>query len=65
MKINQYELKKTHSKYANINITLHRSYSTARSYSTSNYPTPLHIFTITNLHDKKTILFRRNFLSKK
>jgi hypothetical protein len=60
MKINQFQLIKTHSK--GTNFTLRRSYSTS---SSSNVDLPIPILTITDLHDKDSIPSKRNLLSKK
>jgi len=60
MKINPFQLIKTHS--TSTNFTLRISYSTS---SSSNVDLPIPILTITDLHDKDSISSKRNFLSKK
>jgi hypothetical protein len=60
MKINPFQLIKTHSR--STNFTSRRSYSTSSSSSVDLF---FHILTITNLHDKYSISSKRNLLSKK
>ena len=62
MKINQSQLKTTHSRNANLNFTLRRSYSTLSS-SKLDIPTP--VLTITNLQDKNNIFSKRDLLLRK
>lgn len=59
MKINQFQLIKTHR---STNFTLHRSYSTS---SSSNIDIPIPVLTITDLHDEDSISSKRNLLSNK
>jgi hypothetical protein len=62
MKINQFQLKKTHSRNANLNFTLRRSYSTS---SPSKLDIPIPVLTITDLQDKDSIFSKRDLLLRK
>jgi len=56
MRLNQFQLKKTHS------FALRRSYSTS---SSSRVDTPIPILTLTDLQDKDYLFSKRELLSKK
>ena len=66
MRLNQFQLKKTHSCNANSSFILRRSYSTS---STSKVDIPIPILTLTDLEDKDYIFSKRDlpffFLDKK
>jgi len=62
MRLNQFQLKKTQSRYANFSFTLRRYYSTS---SSSNVDRPIPILTLTDLQDKDYIFFKRELLSRK
>jgi hypothetical protein len=61
MKTNQFELKKTHSRNANLNFIFRRSYSTS---SSSNLDIPIPVLTITDLQDKNIVFSKRDLPKK-